>query len=249
MKNIFKIRFHPFFYLVVVIYVVTGHFHDFFLFLSIILFHELGHIICGIYYHWEIDKILILPFGAITIFNEGLNRPLKEEFFVATLGPVFQMFFYLFFKDIWDISYIHYSLLFFNLLPIIPLDGSKILKVIFHKFLPFKKGNCLTIILSIVIIIFVTVFCLFYKFNFILFLIFSFIGIKIYKEIKEQPLVFQKFLYERYFLPRKYKKLRKIKGRNLSKICKDCNHLFYIDGKCYTEREILRKRFDFKDKL
>ena len=249
MKNIFKIRFHPFFYLVVVIYVFTGHFHDFFLFLAVILFHELGHIVGGTFYHWKIDEVLILPFGAITIFNEWLNKPLKEEFFVAVLGPIFQIFFYFLFKNIWNITSIHYSLLFFNLLPIIPLDGSKIIKVIFHKFFPFKKGNWFTIVCSIIIIVFVTIFSLFYQFNFLLFLIFFFIVIKIYNEIKDQPLIFQKFLYERYFIFKKYRRLRKIKGKNLSKIYKDCHHLFYIGDKWYTEREILRKRFDFKDKL
>ena len=79
MKNIFKFRIHPLFYITIFIYVFTGHFRDFFLFFSIILFHEFGHVIGGILFKWRIKEILILPFGALTIFNEGLNKPLFQE--------------------------------------------------------------------------------------------------------------------------------------------------------------------------
>ena len=44
-------------------------------------------------------------------------------------------------------------------------------------------------------------------------------------------------------------KAKKINSINLSKMYKDNRHLFYDGKKCYTEREILRKRFDFKAKL
>lgn len=250
MKNIFKIHFHPLFYLVVVIFIFTGHFHDFFLFLSIILFHELGHILGGIFFRWDIEEVLILPFGSLTIFKEGLNKPLKEEFFIAILGSLFQIIFYFLFKNKWDITSLHYSLLFFNLLPITPLDGSKILNVFFNKFFPFKKSNWLTIITSIIIVcvVFMISFFLF-PFNFLLLLVFLFLVIKIWKEFQNHAIVFQKFLYDRYYFPRKYGKTKKIDEINVSKIYKDYYHLFYEQKKCYTEREILRKRFDFKGKL
>lgn len=249
MKNISKIRFHPLFYLVVIISFLTGHFHDFFTFLSIILFHEFGHILGGIIFKWNIKEVLILPFGALTIFKEGLNKPLREEFFIAVLGPIFQIIFYLLLKNRWDIAVIHYSLLFFNLLPITPLDGSKILNVLFNKLFPFKRSNWLTNMTSSIVVVFLIIFSFIYRFNLLILLVFFFLVVKIYNEIQNEDLVFQKFLYERYYFPRKHKKLRKIYRIDVSKIYKDCRHLFYDDKKSYTEREILRKRFDFKGKL
>lgn len=94
-KNILnKIYFHPFFILVTFICSITGLFREFTVFFLIIVIHEIGHIIGGLYYNWPIDKIIILPFGGLTIFKQHLNVPLKEEFIVTLLGPIFQIIFY-----------------------------------------------------------------------------------------------------------------------------------------------------------
>lgn len=55
----------------------------------------MGHIFAALYYKWNIVKIIILPFGGITIFNEIINKPIKEEFMIAIMGPIFQIVFYL----------------------------------------------------------------------------------------------------------------------------------------------------------
>ena len=248
MKNIFKFRLHPLFYVVVIIFVLTGHFHDFFLFLSIILFHEMGHIIGGILFKWKIKELLILPFGALTIFDEGLNKPLKQEFIIAVSGPIFQIIYYLLFKNKFEITSLHYSLLIFNLLPISPLDGSKIMNVFFNKIFSFKRSYFLTLIISVFLLILLILFSCYY-FNFLVILIMFFLGVKVYQEIINFKYIFDKFLYERYCNNINYLRLKRINEVNLAKIYKDYRHLFYDKEKCYTEREILRKRFDFKGKL
>ena len=94
--------------------------------------HELGHISTAIYYRWHIEKVILLPFGGLTIFNEKINRPLKEEFMVLIMGPVFQMLgtiiFCGFSKDFLVADYSK-MILAFNLLPIYPLDGAKLLNI------------------------------------------------------------------------------------------------------------------------
>lgn len=249
MKNIFKIHFHPLFYIVIIICSFTGHFQDFFLFLSIILFHELGHILGGFLFKWKIKEVLILPFGALTIFGEGITKPLKQEFYIAILGPVFQLIYYHLFRNTWNITALHYSLLLFNLLPITPLDGSKILNVLLNKFFPFKKSNWLTILVSTILVITLFGFSLIYRFNFVIIFVLFFLSVKIYQEFQNRFLVFQKFLYERYFYPRYYRKLTKVSSLDVTKMYRDRQHIFFEGGKSYSEREILRKRFDFKGKL
>ena len=54
-----------------------------------------------------------MPFGGLTIFNNKINHPLKEELFVSLLGPIFQLIIGLFIKDNTLLN-IHYSLLLFN---------------------------------------------------------------------------------------------------------------------------------------
>lgn len=248
MKITYKIKLHPLFYVVVIIFFLTGHFHDFFLFLSIIIFHELGHIIGGLLFKWKIKELLILPFGALTIFDEGLNKPLKQELIITILGPLFQIIYYLMFSNKIDIMYFHYSLLIFNLLPITPLDGSKIINVFFNKIFPFKKSYFLTLIVSsLLLMLLFLINC--WQFNFLIILIIFFLVVKVYQEAMNLKYIFERFLYERYCYNINCQKLKKINKLNLIKMYKDYRHLFYDKGKYYTEREILRKRFDFKSKL
>ena len=58
--------------------------------------HELGHILISLLFKWKIYKIIILPFGGLTKYNEIINRPLIEEFLVSISGILLQLiFFYL----------------------------------------------------------------------------------------------------------------------------------------------------------
>ena len=42
------------------------------------------------------------------------------------------------------------TILLFNLLPIIPLDGSKVLNILLNTIIPFKKSHILTIYISFI---------------------------------------------------------------------------------------------------
>ena len=60
--------------MVAFIAVITGNFKGFLLFTLIIIIHELGHILAALFYKWHIEKVLLLPFGALTIFHEKINK-------------------------------------------------------------------------------------------------------------------------------------------------------------------------------
>ena len=96
-KNIFKI--HILFYITGLICFITGFFKNFIIFTSIILIHELGHITSALIFKWNIEKVIILPFGGITIFNERIDKSLLEEFIIAIMGPIFQIIFMIIFKE------------------------------------------------------------------------------------------------------------------------------------------------------
>ena len=104
------------------------------------------------YYKWNFDKIAIYPFGGCTKFDEKINRSMKEELFILFNGPIFQMILFAFvfilfnegfisFRGYTIFKHYHYTLLLFNLLPIYPLDGGKILNIVINYLFPFKKGN------------------------------------------------------------------------------------------------------------
>ena len=109
----------------------------------------------GILFKWKIEKIIILPFGALTVFNEDLNRKISEEAWIVIMGPIFQIVFtFLLYKftNVSDVLYYSASILCFNLLPIFPLDGSKILNLILNKMVSFKRSHVLIIVISLIVI-------------------------------------------------------------------------------------------------
>jgi len=226
---------------------ITGNFKGFFIFSIIIIVHELGHILPAIYYKWNIEKVILLPFGALTLFKEKINKPLKEEFIILISGSLIQILFtYILLKINNNPEILNYSkiILFFNLLPIYPLDGSKLLNIILNKITNFKKSHLLTIYISFLTIIF-----LLFKveINLIFILIVIFISVKVINEFKNHNNLFNKFLLERYNNNFNFKKRKIIK--NVKQIKRDYKHIIYSNGKYQTERQILRKRFDFKKKI
>ena len=219
------------------------------IFMTIILFHELGHILVGVLFRWKIEKVIIMPFGGLTIFQELINKPILEEFLVCIAGPIFQTIYYIFISRCIDIKNMHYSLLLFNLLPIVPLDGSKLLNLLLNKLFPFRLSYIMTNVLSIVLSFLFLIIIIYMNWNFILFLTLLLLIKKTIKEIKNTNYIFNRFLLERYINDINIKKIKQIEGIKLQKMYRDYKHIFISDKNYYTEREIIRKRFDLKRKL
>ena len=187
----------------------TGNFKGFFIFSLITIVHELGHIMTTLYYQWKIEKVLLLPFGALTVFHEKINRPLMEEFLILIMGPLIQLLFvFLFFGDNYKVLNYSNLILMFNLLPIYPLDGSKLLNIILNKIVSFKKSHLLTIYISLFTIFFVL---LKVEFNLIIILILLFVFFKVCEEYKNHNGLFNKFLFERYMYNFDFKKKKLLK--------------------------------------
>ncbi len=250
-KNIFKI--HYLFYLVAFICIITGFFKPFVFISLLIIVHELGHYITALYYKWKIDKIIIFPFGGVTLFNDHLNKPIKEEFMILIMGPLFQVLFYFLVTFLFGYNTLftkyHYALLIFNLLPIFPLDGSKLIHLLFDKCFAFKKSHLLTMILSLIVLFVSLVFIFINQLNLVFVFLFLLLFIKVINEIKLHNEIFNKFLMERYLYNFNFKKTYIINGCNVSKMHRDYKHLFLDKNKYHTEKSILQKRFDFKRKL
>ena len=86
----------------------------------------------------KVDKIYIYPFGGIAKFHIPYNYSNYKEFLILLNGPLFQflakyILVYLFPNYSETINIYHYGILLFNLLPIYPLDGGKLLNIIFGK--------------------------------------------------------------------------------------------------------------------
>jgi len=229
------IKIHPFSYLLILVSLLTGHIKELLVFLSIVVIHELGHVIGGLICKWDISNITLMPFGCITTFSHILNKPLKEEALVCLLGPIFQFIYFIIFKDIKPyFNYYNYGLFIFNMLPIYPMDGYKILSIILCLFIPYKKVLKISLLISFIVSF------LFIRKEFIYLVIFILLVKGIIKEYRNISNIYNKFLLERYLYNIHFKKIKIIK--NIDNMYREYRHLIK-DKRLYTEKEALMKRF------
>ena len=195
MKNLIKINILT--YIFIFILLAAGYFKFLCIIALIISIHEIGHIIFCLYFKRKITDIYILPTGGLLKIDSYLSTPILEDLLIAFAGIIFQIILgyltLLFDLPIYsDFYYYNRLIIIFNLLPIYPLDGFKITRLIFQIFLPYKKSLKLTNVISIFFIIF-----LIYKVFYFNILVLLFIIIMQYKEISMHKYIINRFYLER----------------------------------------------------
>lgn len=191
----------------------------------------------------EIKEIYIYPLGGISKFNIPLNiKPIKE-FFILVMGPLFQFVAYFILIKIMPdkekiISIYHFGILSFNLLPIYPLDGGKLLKIVLDKFINYKDSLKLIIIISYILVILIFVIKI-KKINIIIMTIFLLLLIT--KEKNKINSIYNKFILERYLNNYKFKKSRIISSKDY--FYRDKSHIIKKDDKYYLEKEYLNNLY------
>ena len=236
--SIFSI--HPLTYLFIFISFFTAKFKSIIIFMSLIIFHEIGHLLTAKLFNWKIDKIYIYPIGGITRFVDFINKPFYEELLVTIMGPIFQIilsFFLARFNE--GVLLFSNLLLMFNLLPITPLDGGKILNILLSVLVPYKLSLKIVIICSYIFYL-VLNYYIFFNIKSIFFIIVSFLLIfKIRDEDKLGYYYFNKFIIERYLHIFKFRK--DIVINSIKNMYKYRNNIIKEDNKLLSEKEAIEK--------
>lgn len=223
---------------------LSASFENFFFFFSIIVIHELGHLLMGVFLGWEVDKICFYPYGGVTKFNEDINRKLKEELLILVSGPIFQIIYfiigYYLFSSL-SFNYYNLSILVFNLLPIYPLDGGRILNIILNYFFSFRTSYNLSIVIAFVCSFFFIFYFVVNNYTFNVILMFLIVVVKIGLEVKKKNYYFNKFLLERYLNSYNFKRIKKISS--IKKMMRDKRHIIKFNNTYYTEKEYLNKLY------
>ena len=249
-----KIELHYTYLLLAISFILTGYFSNLLVFTSIIIIHEIGHYLIAKYYKLNPSKIIIYPFGGITKMDHLINTEISKELMVALAGVTFQSIYYLFILILYknnlirsyifeEFSFYHQSIFFFNLLPIHPLDGSKILNLCLSKIFPYKITMFLNIIISIITGISI-LFINYYHFNYTTILIISIITDNLVKYYHNINYYFNKFLLERYLYKINLKKTKKI--NKIDNMYRDKYHLIKENKHYITEKQLLFHRFKGK---
>ena len=234
LKNIYLDKSFIFFLIIIIL---TGNFNYFIPYFLLLFIHEMGHAIAGVLLGYKLKRIMFYSLGGITIFDFPLNIPLRRELFILLMGPLLQICGYFFLKLYFPfITSYHYTLLIFNLLPIYPLDGGKILNILCSYCYNYLMSFKITFVISVSVN-----FCLFiynfYFFNLNFLIMIVFILFKLISIYKKRYIYYNKFLLERYLYNYNFNKIKNVS--NIKRFYRDRRH--YINF--LDEKLVLKKYF------
>lgn len=119
-----------------IFFIVLQRIEIYIILLSFCIIHELGHVFAGIILGKKIEKLEFLAIGCrVKFLEEDNDKKEIREILIAAAGPLTNLIFVLIlmlipldiiYKDLY--IYANFLIGIFNLLPIYPLDGGRILK-------------------------------------------------------------------------------------------------------------------------
>ena len=246
-KNNKLIRFHNSYLIVAFCFVLTGYYLNLIVFTSLIIVHEFGHYLTAKVLKFNVSEIVIYPYGGILKLDDLINRDINEELIIAVSGIIMQYFFYLFIVFLYNNSllrgytfnlYTIYNnyMIYFNLLPIYPLDGGKIVNLILSIYFPYNKANIFTIYISLFVILGIF-FLSIYNYSYSNIMIMIILLTYIYKFFMERKYLYSRLLLERYLYNIEYNSIKVI--RNIKNIYKNRTHIININNTYIKEKKYL----------
>lgn len=206
-----KIRFHPTLWFVIGMAVLTAHFTEALMLFLVIFVHEMGHAVSAHYYRWRIKAIQLYPFGGVLDTEEYGNRSLKEDLVVTLAGPLQHLWLiglaYLLYSTSF-LSHEHYVsflsmnivLCLFNLMPIWPLDGGRLLFLTASLYRSFLQAQKLMLYISTVFaLLLFMIWLIMEPLNLSVWMIALLIGFSIFIEWRQRYYGFIRFLLQRHY--------------------------------------------------
>ena len=156
-----KLSIHPLFFLLGIYQALTGRIAIFLICCVSALCHEIGHSIAAQNLGYKLNKIILMPFGAVVKGNvDGLKK--KDEIKIALAGPLVNIGIAIIFIASWWICpelyaftdvvvAINFSMAIINFIPAYPLDGGRILYAFLHQKFGEKRADRVCVVLGIVL--------------------------------------------------------------------------------------------------
>ncbi len=220
-------------YLLIIISLFLGIIDKFLILFFSVIFHELCHVLQAKLQKRKIKKIVIFPIGGIFEIENDENVSLWSEFLIVISGPIGSLLL----MQVPALSEANKMILMFNLIPVFPLDGGKILEIILFKFLRFKLSIKIILIYSTVFSVGLLGYYL-YLGNFNQILIFLFVIASNINSYKNISMRFLKFINDKLSKPKKLK-INKIKVKSSSYFKKGYNNIYIDKNEILDERNII----------
>lgn len=111
-------------------------------YLIAIIIHECGHLTMASILGWEVEELKISAIGGFLRFKNDLCKPVLASLLVAVSGILFNLIFaviLLLIEGPTSLIYTQFAIAIFNLLPISPLDGSRIIQALLRGIFDYKR--------------------------------------------------------------------------------------------------------------
>lgn len=258
-------RIHILFWAVIAISIVTGYFQEIITLFVIVVIHELGHVAVARELGWQVSEIQLLPFGGVATVEEAVAAEPIDEIVVALAGPfmnIAMVFFSLlcWWTGIWTAEWTHYFAVSnfliagFNLLPIWPLDGGRIVQALLCYMLPYRKAALLSLGTSCFFAaLMLGLGCYYLQLNAILLAVY--LAVINAQAFSRFPYQFIRFLMEKYIRAPELSQLRSVTLapsttaiEATQQMRRGCYHLFYIKGGGLLTEERLLEALLFEHK-
>ena len=245
------IEFHSSYLIVAMGFILTGNYLTLVVFSVLILIHEFGHTVMAFLLHVKVKKIIIYPFGGMTVLSSMINLDSVKELLIALAGVMMQMLGYLMIcyfgrlgliRDVTIELFTLYNsrMIFFNLMPIYPLDGGRILQLLLSCFFPYQIANLFITFISF-LVLFLLLFLQIYFVNYSNIMVYLLLFTYIIKFYDRRHDLYYRFLMERYLYSFMFDRVKKI--NNYHYMYKDRKHIIDDGIKKWEEKDFLQYLF------